>query len=221
MNGPPLQYYLECNPLLGLRFNPMTNRYYPAGIAYPDYVRANVIFSDEIVELVANEEHVSTYTVSRYRRAYKDDGRISRVACAGGHPYALTRQEAGALCWFVMHNPAAQLKEMKLFLTAVSPRNIVVGESTISDELNRLGFSFKKMWFFSNKRDETDRVNFMCNQWDDPVRNGICGMNIYQSLDLDEASYYTSRSQRKKGHGLRGAPLRVAGFSKRGTLQYI
>jgi hypothetical protein len=115
-----------------------------------------------------------------------------------------------------MNNPAAYLKEIQKFLVAVSPRSVLAGISTISDELARLGFTYKKMWYFSNKRDEADRINFICNYGDDPIRPGVCCMDVFQAVDLDEAGYYTSRATRPMGHGFKGRPARTDGRAKRG-----
>ncbi len=73
----------------------------------------------------------------------------------------------------------------------------------------------KKMEYYSNKRDEADRVNFWCNPPNHPYRPGVFGVSYLDIIDLDEAPYSANNASRTFGHSFAGAPARTRGRAPR------
>jgi len=107
----------------------------------------------------------SVSTVCRIDKKSAENGTIidkSPPSNTRGMNKAMNEKESACLCWFVMLYPAASWKECIDFIRAVSGRELIVSASTISREIKRLGMTHKKMIYYSNKRDESDRVIFQC-----------------------------------------------------------
>jgi len=112
---------------------------------------------------------------------------------------------------FKMHYPTAFLKECKSFIEAVTNRGLTLSLATISRDLERMGFSRKRMQYFSIKRDEEDRVNYWCNGPDHPERPGVFGVDYRVIVYLDESGFFSASASRVYGHSFAGTPARSEG----------
>jgi transposase len=63
--------------------------------------------------------------------------------------------------------------------------------------------------------DIDDRILFLGNTPEDPVRPGIYGVNHLDAVDIDESGYYASAAQRFMGHSLLGQGTDAYGFAAR------
>ena len=177
-------------------------RHRPAGIAYPDWLRARIHDSppSESTRSIASRLHVSQSTVVRVLN--------SATASTGlngqrQRECILTEDDASFLCVLKCEYPQASLYECQIALEL--ERGKAVSISTVSREIRRLGMTRKKMSRFSCKRDENARVRW----WTHPPHLGGClGVDWTNLVDIDESSIQFGDSQRRYGHSLSGMPAR-------------
>jgi len=186
------------------------------GVSLPSEVVTAVLASEGIgsTEKRAKSCGVSTSSIKRIDKNMRDHGQPTKPSKVQLHNSILSGEEKTNLCWFKLHQPGALRSEVIKFLKA-STKIPTISTATISNEYKRLGFTRQVIHYFSSDRDESDRVAYHVNGVDHPVRPGIRGVDYRRFVDIDEGGRYSSESERRHGHGLKGIPLKKSGRSHR------
>ena len=177
----------------------------PKGVPYPDWVVARILACPDnwSNRAIASVVGVSPSTVSRVLRRRSQDpnelnGRRNRR-------FKLTEQMAGVLFLLLLIHPQITLLECQSFLE--TEKGVRVSLSTICRELQRLGFTRKKVQHFSCKRNEERRVQW----WTEPPSRGGCfGVDWRCMVDIDESHIRWGDTRRQYGHSLVGVPARYS-----------
>ena len=107
---------------------------------------------------------------------------------------------------FISICPQVSLAELQSYLEL--GLHVSVSMSTLCRELKRCGFSRKKINRFSQKRDETQRIDW----WVRGVHlNGVAGVNPDMLVDIDESTFTWDSAQRKHGYSLIGTKAMCGG----------
>ena len=146
---------------------------------------------------------VSQSTVSRVlrrRSEYHNDLVRDR-----NRRFKLSENLAAVLFLLLLLHPQITLLECQSFLEA--EKGVRVSISTICRELQRLGFTSKKVQHFSCKRNEERRVQW----WTEPPSRGGCfGVDWRYMVDIDESHIRWGDTRRQYGHSLVGVPARYS-----------
>jgi transposase len=174
---------------------------YPSGVPYPYWMRQRILNRSGTVRERAELEGVSVSTVRRVDRATNNMPH-NRESSAR---FKLDEEDAYVLGLFKMSYPVASLEECQQLLALGQGK--IVSASTVSRELQRMGFSRKRVQRYSCRRDETQRVAF----WRNPPEQGGCfGVCVDDLVDLDESCFPFEKARRTYGHMISGLPARVA-----------
>jgi len=175
----------------------------PVGVAYPDYLRAQIQDSSpiETTRSIANRLKVSQSTVVR---VLNSDLAVRSKSGHRFHDCVLSEEDAAFLCILKCEYPQASLAECRVALEL--ERGKLVSDSTVSGELTRLGVTRKKLQRVSTRRDENSRVRW----WTKPPHLGGCaGVDWFDMIDIDESNIRFGDSQRRYGHSFNGMPARI------------
>mmetsp|Transcript_40424 Transcript_40424/g.92804 ORF Transcript_40424/g.92804 Transcript_40424/m.92804 type:complete len:352 (+) Transcript_40424:147-1202(+) len=182
----------------------------PAGVPFPQWVRERVLelsaqglkspaIADALAPLGPKERAVRDIIA-----AERDEQRRTAKPHTNGHAPMLLPHEARDLYLYQSGDVAATNKQKAAFIEATTGK--VVSSSLVSKEIvHRLNFTYKKINNHSNKRVESDRVDWFANgPWPAVGRAGCRGVPTEAMVDLDEKTVKYGDLLRQMGHAQRG-----------------
>ena len=179
-------------------------RHRPVGVAYPDWIRSQVLDSPihESTRDIAERLKISQSTVVR---VLATEGNVLSRSGPRIATMLLDEEDAAFLCLLKLTYPQASLSECSMALE--TERGKIVSLATVSREIRRLGMTRKKMQHYSTRRDEDLRVAW----WTRPPHMGGCsGVDWTNMIDIDESNVNLGDVKRQYGHAFEGQPARFA-----------
>eukprot|EP00037_Helgoeca_nana_P028395 m.333897 g.333897 ORF g.333897 m.333897 type:complete len:219 (-) comp27745_c2_seq1:168-824(-) len=146
----------------------------PDGVAYPLYFRENVmdlINAGGSYRAIANVMHCHAKTVWRINQKYQRTGDPSAVAPPGYRLKMLSAAEAAVIGRLKLMMPSISGIEVQRMLQLMCNKSPSL--ATISRELKRMDFSFRRMRFISVNRDPVQRMR----HYTQPPPVGTAGSN--------------------------------------------
>ena len=178
----------------------------PSGVPFPEWFRANVVSASGTIDEISSTFHCSQASVSRWRRRILD-GKPLKGGGAHAEKCVLSADDVMNMLQFVSLCPMVSLPELQSYL--LLGFEVDVSQSTLCRELQRCGFSRKKIQRFSNLRDEAQRISW----WVLGVhQNGVCGLDHNLLVDIDESTFTWDSAQRKHGYALIGEKAKCGGL---------
>eukprot|EP00037_Helgoeca_nana_P028398 m.333937 g.333937 ORF g.333937 m.333937 type:complete len:347 (-) comp27745_c2_seq5:669-1709(-) len=189
----------------------------PDGVAYPLYFRENVmdlINAGGSYRAIANVMHCHAKTVWRINQKYQRTGDPSAVAPPGYRLKMLSAAEAAVIGRLKLMMPSISGIEVQRMLQLMCNKSPSL--ATISRELKRMDFSFRRMRFISVNRDPVQRMR----HYTQPPPVGTAGSNGRRLVNIDECTFTIARANRKYGHAPIGSQALTPGPSSRDGSAY-
>ena len=182
----------------------------PVGVAYPNWVRQNIVLSDLSHEETAKKLNVSLCTVRRARKRWQSHGDL-HAGRFQVHPSlrrsTLSANDCQILAQFVCMYPQVTLVQLQQFLFI--GLKVALSTATICRELKKLGFSRKQINRFSIYRRESDRISWWLNP---PSLNGCNGVDVDDIVDVDESKFTWESAERRFGYSFKGMRAKTSGM---------
>jgi len=196
---------------------------------YPMWVRHRVMQAGTLAQTIAVAAGfgICEKTVKRWWARELQTGNYEPVAGGAwkrGRARSMSKAMFMDLLWLCMATPSCSLEEMQLFLFT---RHLVeIDPSIISRELRAAGMTRKRMRYISKHRDEPMRVRYWTNgPFAGAAPNqtvhgqhgvaGVAGVPVQFLVDLDEASFYVTDTQRSHGYSFKGHNAIERGYGPR------
>jgi transposase len=116
--------------------------------------------------------------------------------------------------WIKNHDKSATIIQVQDFMYDIT-QGKTISTSSISRAYQELSLRHKIIHHFSGDRDESDRELFWLNGPYDLVRPGMCGVDVADIVDIDEAGRCLSDTQPKMGHAPKGIKCTEVGCGPR------
>jgi hypothetical protein len=189
-----------------------TNREWPctqgnAGRGYANCARRNAIIHQPAIPTLksaADRLVPAERTIRRWTRQRQQLGHVNQLPHGGGRKLKLSRAGAAWLWWAVMVDASSTFLERRAFIWAVCHE--ILRPSQCSKELKRLGFSRKRLEYWSRRRNEASRVMFWTHTPHHPAigMRGVLGVDSLDIVDIDEKCVWLHMCNRRSGHSTVG-----------------